>query len=271
MRYRIAALTGAVVAGAVVSAVPFATPASADERGFSVRVSAPGDFTAGRSAETLTAVVTSDNRRCRKVRFVLLMRSRIDAGQYRVTRVEEDGPFATTDRTEGTTTTFVDNDLDPGTSCRGRTVTGRWQVGFEGPAGGDVQFEVRAFDEQNTLLSSAGANASVEGEEEEEEEERSPSPSPEPSESEEAPVEEESDQPAAPIEQERTADTGGNNADAALIANQSSLLGPGLIVGGICVFLGVMLLIRLRSRARRTQMADRAAPTGFYSSSGNYR
>ncbi|HWS31839.1 MAG TPA: hypothetical protein VN408_03745 [Actinoplanes sp.] len=268
MRHRITALSGAVVAGAVLSAVPFAAPASADERGFSVQVSSPDDFTVGRNAETLTAVVTSDNRRCRKVRFVLLMQSRIDSGQFRVTRVEEDGPFATTDRTQGTTTTFVDNELDPGTSCRGRTVTGRWQIGFDGPDDGDVRFEVRAFDEQNVLLSAAGATAGVEGG-------REPEPEPEPSESEKSPEpeESESEEAAAPVEEDTApplADSG-NDADAALIANESSVLGPGLIAGGICVFLGVMILLRLRARARQTRMAEQAAPTGFYSMPGSYR
>ncbi|SDS14578.1 hypothetical protein [Actinoplanes derwentensis] len=268
MRHRITALSGAVIAGAVLSAVPYAAPASADERGFSVRVSAPGDFTVGRDAETLTAVVTSENRRCRKVRFVLLMRTRIDAGQARVTRVEEAGPFATTDRTEGTTSTFVDNELDPGESCRGRTLTGRWQVAFDGPDGGDVQFEVRAFDEQNTLLTAAGASAEVEGGREAE-----PEPEPSESESEEAAEPEESEE-AAPIVEESEpplAPSDTDNADAALIANESALLGPGLIIGGICVFLGVMLLLRLRSRSRQTRIAEQSPPTGFYSAPGSYR
>lgn len=269
MRHRITALSGAVVAGAVLSAVPHAAPASADERGFSVQVSTPGDFTVGRSAQTVTAVVTSENRRCRKVRFVLLTRSRIDADQMRVTRVEEDGPFATTDSTEGTTTTFVDNELDPGLSCRGRTVTGRWQIAFDGPDGGDVRFEIRAFDERNTLLSAGGALAEVEGGREEAEPSPSAEPSDEPSEepseeaSEEAAPIEDDEQTAAPIEEE---DTG-----AALIANESSLLGPGLIAGGVCVFLGVMLLLRLRSRARQATVDAQSVPTGFYSMPGSSR
>lgn len=270
MRHRITALSGAVVAGAVLSALPFAAPASADERGFSVQVSSPDDFTVGRDAETLTAVVTSDNRRCRKVRFVLLMQSRIDAGQFRVTRVEEDGPFATTDRTQGTTTTFIDNELDPGTSCRGRTVTGRWQIAFEGPDDGDVRFEVRAFDEQNTLLTAGGTSAAVGGGQEPE-----PEPEPEPSESEsESPEPEESDETTAPADEETEPPLAGDTSDdteAALIANESSVLGPGLIAGGICVFLGVMILLRLRTRARQTRLAEQASPTGFYSVPGTYR
>ncbi|WP_052164189.1 hypothetical protein [Actinoplanes utahensis] len=177
MRHRIAALAGAVIAGAVLNTAIGATPASADVRGFSVRVTAPDDFTPGAAAKTVTAVVTSENRRCRKVRFALLLRSRVDPEQVRVTRVEDDGPFDTTSTTEGTTTTIVDDALDPGLSCRGRTVTGRWQVAFAGPDGGDVQFEVRAFDEQDTLLTAAGAAAGVEGAAGEE---SSPTPSPPP-------------------------------------------------------------------------------------------
>ncbi|WP_430784282.1 hypothetical protein [Actinoplanes sp. G11-F43] len=261
MRHRITALCGAVVAGAVSSAVPFAAPASADERGFSVRVSTPGEFRAGGDAGTVTAVVTSENRRCRKVRFVLLMRTRIDPGQARVVRVEETGPFATTNETQGNTTTFVDNELDPGTSCRGRTVTGRWQVAFGGPDGGDVRFEVQAFDERNTLLSAGGAITPVEGGREAE---PSPTPTREPEPDEEeteeaAPVEADAEETRPPL----AAQT--EETDAALIANETSLLGPGLVAGGICVFLGVMILLRLRTRTRQAVIAEQTTPTGFYS------
>ncbi|WP_161790701.1 hypothetical protein [Actinoplanes utahensis] len=50
-----------------------------------------------------------------------------------------------------------------------------------------------------------------------------------------------------------------------------SLLGPGLIVGGICVFLGVLLLLRLRARARQVRIEEQTTPTGFYSMPGSYR
>ncbi|MFC4072730.1 hypothetical protein [Actinoplanes subglobosus] len=259
MRHRIAALAGAVVAGAVLNALAWVAPAAADVPGFSVRVTAPDRFTAARSAETLTAVVTSESRRCRKVRWVLLVRSQIDAGQLRVTRVEEAGEFDTDTSTEGETTTFVDEELDPGTLCRGRTVTGRWQVAFAGPDGGDVQFEAQAFDEQNTLLTRAAVGSTVRGR-------QAASPSPSPSES---PAEEEDEDAGAgdSADDENTGaviDPTGEDTEAALVADQTSLLGPGLIVGGICVFLGVLLLVRLRTRAREVRIQEQTLPTGFY-------
>ncbi|MEV0899829.1 hypothetical protein [Actinoplanes sp. NPDC049802] len=261
MRHRIIALTGAVLAGAVLNTVVWAAPAAADVDGFSVRVTAPDSFTAGRAGQTVTAVVTSENRQCRKVRWALLMHSRIDPGQYQVTRFEDDGPFRTTDRTEGITTTIVDNDLDPGTSCRGRTVTGRWRVAFTGPEGGDVQFEVRAFDAGDTLLTAGGAAAQVRGEVK-----AAPSPSETSAEPSDPPA---ANQPAgerptrAAIEPEET--------ETALVAEDTTLLGPGLIVGGVFVFLGVMLLVRLRTRARRARLEAQTAPTGFYSMPGSSR
>ncbi|GGN82051.1 hypothetical protein GCM10010112_59150 [Actinoplanes lobatus] len=257
MRHRITALTGAVIAGAVVNTVVWAAPAAADVEGFNVRVTAPDRFTAGRNAQVVTAVVTSENRQCRKVRWALLVHSRIDPGQLQVTRFEDNGPFATTDQTEGVTTTIVDNDLDPGEACRGRTVTGRWQVGFAGPEGGDVRFEVRAFDAENTLLTAGGAAARVRGEVEAE---ASPSATPEesaaPEESEEAAPEETREPTRAVADPDET--------ETALVADDTTLLGPGLIVGGVCVFLGVLLLVRLRARARQARQDAQSTPTGFY-------
>ena len=48
-----------------------------------------------------------------------------------------------------------------------------------------------------------------------------------------------------------------------------SVLGPGLIIGAVLVFLGVALLLRIRTRNRKEQPAWQAEtqnlPTGFYS------
>jgi hypothetical protein len=251
MRHRILALAGAIVAGTALNALAWAPPAAADVPGFNVRVTAPERFTASGSAATVTAVVTSENRRCRKVRWVLLVRTPVGADQLRVTRVEDDGEFAASTSTEGDTTTIVDDALDPGTLCRGRTVTGRWQISFEGPDGGDARFEARAFDAEQTLLTTAAATTTVRGE-------RAATPSAEPS---EEPAEEE----AAPEEKTGpVVDQESGEPEAALVAEETTLLGPGLIVGGICVFLGVLLLLRLRVRARTARIESQALPTGFY-------
>jgi hypothetical protein len=258
MRHRITALAGAVVTGAVLSVPAWTAPAAADVPGFRVRVTAPDAFTAARAGETVTAVVTSESRQCRKVRWVLVVRSEVDPGQMRVTRVEEDGEFDTSTGTDGDTTTIIDEALDPGTLCRGRTVTGRWQISFDGPEGGDVRFEAQAFDDQETLLTTAAATATVRGQ-------RSASPSPEPSETDEEDADEEEagdggkDGDTGPV-----IDPVGGDTETALVADETSLLGPGLIVGGICVFLGVLLLLRLRTRARVARIEEQTLPTGFY-------
>ncbi|MBG0562960.1 hypothetical protein [Actinoplanes aureus] len=250
MRHRIAALTGAVLAGTLVNA-GWETPAAADKPGFSVRVDAPGEFTVGSAAKTVTAVVTSQNRQCRKVRWALLVHSEFSPGQMRVTRVEEEPGFPVETTAEGDTTRIVDESLDPGVLCRGRTVTGRWQIEFEGPDAGAVQFEVQALDVRDELLSAGGAAARVEGGEREAE----PAPS-----AEAAPAPEDNRPPAAQESEDAE--------PSALVSQESTLLGPGLIVGGVFVFLGVLLLLRIRSRAKEARRRAEALPTGFYTMPG---
>ncbi|BBH71323.1 hypothetical protein ACTI_80080 [Actinoplanes sp. OR16] len=252
MRHFVTAF-GAVLAGAILSTA-IEAPARADEPGFSVRVTAPGDFTAGEAAKTVTAVVTSENRRCRKVRWALLVHSGLDDDQLKVVRIEEDGEFGTSSSTEGITTTFLDDRPDPGTLCRGRTVTGRWQVAFAGPDAGQVQFEARAFDAQGTLLTAAGATTQVESDTP-----PPPSPSPSPSREEQAPADEPATEPPAAQQDRESGDP-----QAALVSEDSFLLGPGLIVGGVFVFLGVLLLLRIRSRSRAARREAQVLPTGFY-------
>ncbi|MEU4695397.1 hypothetical protein [Actinoplanes sp. NPDC023714] len=258
MRHFVAAL-GAVLAGAVLGTAA-GSPARADEPGFSVRVTAPGDFVTGEAAQTVTAVVTSENRRCRKVRWALLVRSGpagdgLSGDQLRVVRVEEDGEFGTSTSAEGGTTTILDDRLDPGTLCRGRTVTGRWQVAFTGPDAGRVRFEARAFDAQGTLLTTAGATTRVESDTP-----PSPSPSPSPTREEQAPAEAEAEDETPAAQPARES----GDPQAALVAEDSFLLGPGLIVGGVFVFLGVLLLLRIRARSRAARLEAQTLPTGFY-------
>ncbi|MEU8239882.1 hypothetical protein AB0C07_16685 [Actinoplanes missouriensis] len=261
-------LVSAVLAGAALS-TSLEAPAHADEPGFSVRVTAPDTFTAGRSAQTVTAVVTSENRRCRKVRWALLVHSGLQDDQLRVVRVEEDGEFRTTTSTEGVTTTILDAQLDPGTLCRGRTVTGRWQIAFTGPDAGPVQFEARAFDARDTLLTAGGVTTQVESgtpESPAPSPSRSASPAPEPDQDEES-----TEAPVAEAPAAGTDDTESGDPQAALVSEDSFLLGPGLIVGGVFVFLGVLLLLRIRSRSRAARLRAQQVPTGFYTMPGSSR
>ncbi|WIM93897.1 hypothetical protein ACTOB_005891 [Actinoplanes oblitus] len=258
------ALLGAVLAGAALGTAGTTAPARADVPGFGVRLTAPATFKASGNTKTLTAVVTSDQRDCRKVRFTLIVRGgSVPLDRIRVTRFEESGEFPTRLAVDGDTATLVDEQLDPGTLCRGRTVTGRWQVGFTGREGGEVRFEVQAFDAQNTLLSAAGAGTEVAGQVAT----SSPTPSrttatPEPS----ASADEEATETEAPADTEPATDPTPTQTAAALspASEDSNLLGPGLIVGGVFFFLGLMLLLRLRARTREARRQAETMPTGFY-------
>jgi uncharacterized membrane protein len=55
-------------------------------------------------------------------------------------------------------------------------------------------------------------------------------------------------------------------SQASANARTPSLLGPGLIVGGILVFLGVALLLRMRLRNQRQRHLAGLTPTSFYPS-----
>ncbi|MEV6300313.1 hypothetical protein AB0M02_12990 [Actinoplanes sp. NPDC051861] len=264
MRRRTTALTGAVLTGLTAAVGPgWAAPAAADEPGFSVTVDAPAKFTAGGNAKSVTAVVTSQNRQCRKVRWALLVHTAINPDQLKVTRIEEERAFPVQTRTEGVTTRIVDERVDPGTLCRGRTVTGRWQIEFDGPDADDVQFEAQAFDVRDRLLSTGGAATEVTGGDRPE---PTGEPSAEPSEGAGA-VAPEGNAGAAPPAGAGDAD----EVDAALAAEETSLLGPGLIVGGVFVFLGLLMLLRIRSRARAARRREEMIPTGFYTMPGSPR
>jgi hypothetical protein len=255
------ALLWATLAGAALGAAGVTAPAQADVPGFSVRVTAPATVKAGGGTKTLTAVATSDQRQCRKVRWTLVVRGGdVPLSQIRVTRFEDAGEFPARVSVDGDTATLVDEQVDPGTLCQGRTVTGKWQIGVSGRDGGRIRFEVRAFDGTNTLLSTSGANTEVTG--------VVATSSPTPARSSPAPAEtspdeeaddEATDEPTVPAN--RTTSAVALNPAS---SDDSNLLGPGLVVGGVFFFLGLILLLRLRSRTREARREAQTVPTGFY-------
>jgi hypothetical protein len=181
---------------------------------------------------------------------MLLRVDGLDLDQVRVDRVENDGSFPLQVRTDGDTARLTDVRLDPGRLCADRTVTARYRVAVDDDAPeGRVTFRAQAFDATTRLLQEAGASSRVIGERAEP---TPSSPSPSPSESEdagdEAAVDE--DESAEPVP--APAATGDDLAAdrAASEGGVPSLLGPGLIVGAVLVFLGVGLLLRLRMRNR---------------------
>jgi hypothetical protein len=258
VRHRTALLSTALAAVAATLALP--GPASAVEPGFAVAITeAPATFTAGKQARTVTVVASSEQRRCQKVRWSLILQlDGPDLDQLQVARVENGRDFPVRVQNGGADTTRItDVRTDPGQLCRGRTVTARYQIAFDkDAAAGEVIIQAQAFNARQTLLQEATTRSRIAGREAAKPTE-SPSPKPSPS---ETPTEESTDdQPAAPDPAES------EDGLAAVPASDSgtpSLLGPGLIVGGILVFLGVGLLLRLRMRSREVKRHQ--APTGFY-------
>ena len=256
MRIRGAALlTSALLATAIV-ALP--APAQAVVDGVDVRITElPDEFAAGADARTVEVVAAVDRaagrERCRKVRWSLVVQ--VDGpqlDQVRVDRIEEDGSFPVRARTEGDTARLTDVRLDPGRLCPGRTVTARYRVAFDDDAAaGEVAFRAQAFGADDRLLQAASGASRVRG--------ADPSPSPGPSESEAGEAVEEADEAPTPASGPSTPAL----SAAAGSGGTPSLLGPGLIVGAVLVFLGVGLLLRIRMRNRRARHGRRAMPAGF--------
>jgi len=264
VRHRAALLSAILAVGAATLILP--GRAAAVEPGFQVDITElPETFTAGDGARTVTVVASSEQNRCQKVRWSLLIAvDGPDLDDVEVARVEDDGDFPVQVQNAGAGSARVtDVQLDPGQLCRGRTVTARYQIGFDDDAdSGRVTFQAQAFNAGRTLLQEASSRSQVKGEEDEE---KSPSPEASPSPSESSPEPEESATDEETAEPEPT-DT---EADVAAVPTSGSdsgtpsLLGAGLVVGGVLVFLGVGLLLRLRMRSR-TPKHGAQLPTGFY-------
>jgi hypothetical protein len=263
VRHRAALLSAILAVAAATLVLP--GRASAVEPGFRVDITeAPRSFTPGDDARTVTVVASSDQNRCQKVRWSLLVEvDGLDLDEVEVARVEDDGDFPVRVQNAGDSTARItDVQLDPGQLCRGRTVTARYQIAFDDDTeSGQVTFRAQAFNAGRTLLQEASTRSLVEGEEPEEE--KSPSPSPSPSET--TPEPEESADDEATAEPDPTP----TDTDVASVPTSGtdngtpSLLGAGLIIGGILVFLGVGLLLRLRMRSRAPKHSAEL-PTGFY-------
>lgn len=263
MRHRAAArLTtalGLVAASLVWATLVGAAPAAAAVEGFSVNLGqAPATFTIGKAAKPLTAVASTDrDGRCRKVRWSLTIRTDgISLDQVRVNRIENGQAFRVRAQIGDEAARVTDVQADPGQLCRGQNVTGRWDISFLGPDSGKVTFEARAL-EGGRELAAAGLTSRV----------VTPvaattSPTPAPAAT-DTPAEQAADDTAG------TPNAGESTAGALNpSAGTPSVLGPGLIIGAVLVFLGVALLLRIRTRNRKDPawLAEtQNLPTGFYS------
>ncbi|WP_199516922.1 hypothetical protein [Nucisporomicrobium flavum] len=269
MRHRAALAATALAAAAATLALP--GPASAVEPGFAVRITElPATFGAGAESRTLTVVASTDRVRCLKVRWSLVLRAEGSAlDQIEVERVEENGAFPVRVQSNGNTARITDVNVDPGQLCRGRTVTARYRIGFDDDAGtGRVEFQPQAFDAAGTLLQQASGQSPVVGQQPAATgaptETAEPTPTPTAEETRDSGDEAidgggEATATPGPAESD---DLGAVPASASGDGDGPSLLGPGLIVGAVLVFLGVGLLLRLRMRGRGTSRHG-ALPTGF--------
>ncbi|HET6532065.1 MAG TPA: hypothetical protein VFH03_15850 [Actinoplanes sp.] len=251
VRVRVAALLASSLVVSAIVAAP--APARAAAAGVEVTITElPDEFEAGAEPRTVEVVASTERergrQRCRKIRWSLVLRvTGADLDQVQVDRIEENGSFPVRVQTRGDTARLTDIRLDPGRLCPDRTVTARYRVAFDDDTPtGEVSFRAQAFGTDNRLLQSASGASRVTGENAE------PSPSP----SDDAPSEVAAAPPAP--------DTGDPELSASAGGGTPSLLGPGLIIGAVLVFLGVGLLLRIRLRNRGAQHRHRPVPRSVY-------
>jgi hypothetical protein len=274
VRHRAAALVSTVLA--IATATPtLPASASAAEPGVSLQFTRfPRTVTAGAGAQTLTAVVSSQQqgKACRKVRWSMLLQVRgVSLDQVKVERVENDEPFAVRVRAQGDQARLTDVQFDPGSLCPGGTVTATYLVAFTGGTG-TATFQVDARDAAGRVLQSATSTSQIQSQAANPDPTTPPparteSPSTDPS-----PSASESDDTggvAAPGDQDTASPGAGQAAQiqpnkTAANARTPSLLGPGLIVGAVLVFLGIGLLLRLRTRNRGLKQQRNLTPTSFH-------
>jgi hypothetical protein len=271
VRHRTALLSTILAVATAVLALP--SPASAVLAGFQVRLQAPDTFEAGENPRPIEAVVSTDSaRRCQKVRWSMLLRvtGGLTFDDVKVTRIENGAEFALLSQISGDTARLTDDKLDPGQLCRDQTVTARYDVSFGADAPqGQIAYEVLALNTNNVVLQQAAAASTVEGT-------ATVTPtktataSPTPSQSADdsgagagvdpAASDAPTDQPTESAAPAATADIPANTA--ASEGGVPSLLGPGLIIGALFVFIGVGILLRLRMRTKEPK--SHQLPTGFY-------
>jgi hypothetical protein len=157
------AAASAVAAGAAVAP---ATPAPAAARGVTVEiVELPEALVAGGPPARLTVVASrSGGDGCFKVRWSTLLRAEgVRPDQLRVERIEE-GPFPTDVREVGGATRVTDLRFDPGSLCRTRTVTARYELTVAADAAdGRITLRTEAYAADRLLLDSEEASRDVLG------------------------------------------------------------------------------------------------------------
>ncbi|MFB9238002.1 hypothetical protein ACFFWC_20995 [Plantactinospora siamensis] len=226
-----------------------------------VRIDAPG-FAAGRTAIVAAVASTTADGDCRKVRWSMLLRvAGMRPEQVRVQRFEDNGDFAVQVRADGNTTRFTDRALDPGVLCRGRTDTARYRLTFAADVvDAQVTLQADALDENGRPLARAAvtrdvpatgvaaptppdrgapppATAGPSGAPTAAAEETGTGPAPDPA----------ATAAAAPPAGGTGGDvTGTGRRDAVSLLGGISAVQLAFLIGGLLLFLGVGLLLRMR-------------------------
>jgi hypothetical protein len=267
VRYRTAALVATVLAPAAAT-LALSAPASADVKGVTLKVTQPATFVAGGPAGTLSVTAATDGKKpgCRKVRWTLEVRVQgLQLNQVRVQRLEGDGDFPVDVQASGDTARIVDRRFDTGSLCSDKTDTAAYAIAITG-GHGSIAFRSEPHDAAGRLLSTATSQSAVEGTEAvapppagTASPSPSPSAGPSPSESDAGAIVPAEVPPSAILPAPAV-------IPAAQVKDRSpSLLGPGLIIGGLLVLLGVGLLFRMRRRSRRDPRGTAGfPPTSFY-------
>ncbi|WP_244236496.1 hypothetical protein [Micromonospora violae] len=251
--WRYALRAGVVLA--CLSGVELAAAAPA-QAAFTTEMSGlPGRFTAGEQVRTISAVVSQTDRRggCAKVRWSMVLTVQgLRLDQVKMDRVEETGDFPLEIRTEGDVARLTDRQLDPGTLCPGRTVTARYRVAFaEDVTQGRITLAAEAYDANLRLLARQTATRSVVGVGGVRTATPKPTPTrPKPTESASAPTE---DEGTATEEAVTDYPVDAAPPTAGRPVSQTSPFGVvqvAFLLGGLLLFLGVGLLLRLRHLTR---------------------
>ncbi|SCL22566.1 hypothetical protein GA0070624_2553 [Micromonospora rhizosphaerae] len=232
-----------------------AVPARA-AAGFATELSGlPDEFTAGERLETLSAVVSrQDGGGCVKVRWSMVLSVQgLRLDQVKMDRVEEGGSFPLEIRTEGDVARLTDRQLDPGTLCPGRTVTARYRVAFaEDVTRGRVSFAAEAYDQDLRLLARQTATRQVIGDGVD----AAPSEAaaPEPTEGSVEPTPDDATEEATPTD-EAVGELPPPGAAARPLAQSGGfgVVQAAFLLGGLMLFLGAGLLIRMRYLLRRAE------------------
>ncbi|GAB3173826.1 hypothetical protein FHX75_14232 [Micromonospora palomenae] len=259
--WRNALRAGVVLACLSVVGLAAPVPASAAD-GFATELSGlPDEFSAGDQVSTLSAVVSrNDGGRCVKVRWSMVLSVRgLRLDQVKVDRVEDSGSFPLQIQTEGDIARLTDRQLDPGTLCPDRTVTARYRVAFaEDIDRGRVTLAAEAYDANLRLLARQSVTRNVVGLLASE-----ASATPEPSGSAVAvdptePV----DASAEPTEEAVAQVPPAAGRPVAGATGGFGLVQAAFLLGGLLLFLGAGLLLKLRqlNRASRGGEADLGGP-----------